>query len=631
MTSSPEGPRTPLLRWPERLATAGLQRNSPAVALAVLGTADALIWALVWPLAALATPPALRELMPLLLLSIFAQLVIGAALGMYHHRDPVGSIPELRTITLVEIGVLVVLGVASAAIGGQALVGTTLLATLLALALILALRQILHAAIAHDRRPREGARVVVVGAGALGASLVDQMLHDPSSPYLPVALVDDDRAKRRFRIHGITVMGTTADLHTVIARTGASGAVVAIAGAGPDLFERLTDQLNQSDAWLRTMPSLAEMIGRPVGVSSIRDIDVADLIGRAVSRPDPAAVRSLISGRRVLVTGAGGSIGSELSRQIHALDPASLVMLDRDESALHALSMTLYGRALLDSGEFVLADIRDLPALSAVFDEHRPEIVFHAAALKHLPMLERYPAEAWKTNVYGTLNVLEAVRAHEVEHFVNISTDKAARPTSVLGLSKRIAEGLTTAAADRTGRAYVSVRFGNVIGSRGSAIPLFAEQIRRGGPVTITHPDATRYFMTIPEACELVLFSVAVGEPGETLVLDMGSPVRIVDIVQRMMALLNRWAPIVYTGLRPGEKLSEELFTPDEQDILHTSDRVSHVRNEGIEPSTLPLPDARLGVIDAFYARALGHEIDRSPRGIVDEPFPAPTRSERSA
>lgn len=620
---SDEPPSATSARWPARLHAAGLQRNSPIVSLVVLGTCDLLIWMLAWPVAAVATAPTpgLR-IIPLVAITLIAQLAVGGLLGVYRHRDPVGSIPELRGITLAALVILVVLAGSTVMLGGRAVEGTTLLAWLLALVLIVTARQLLRVVFDLERRPRSGARVVIVGAGALGASLVEQMLQDPTSPYLPVALVDDDRAKRHFRVHGIPVRGTTDDLAATIAHTGATGAVVAISHASSELFARLSDQLAQRDAWLRTVPSLSEMIGQPVGVSSIREIDVSDLIGRAVSRPDPARVRAQLRGRRVLVTGAGGSIGSELSRQIHALDPASLVMLDRDESALHALSMTLYGRALLDSSEFVLADIRDREALAAVFDEHRPEVVFHAAALKHLPMLERYPAEAWKTNVHGTLNVVDVARAHAVEHFVNISTDKAARPTSVLGLSKRVAEGITTAAADRTGHSYVNVRFGNVIGSRGSAIPVFEEQIRNGGPVTITHPDVTRYFMTIPEACELVLYAMTVGDPGETLVLDMGSPVRILDIVQRMMTLFNRCCPIVYTGLRPGEKLSEELFTPDEQDVVRTSERISHVHNAGIEPSALPRPSSPQGEIDAFYVRAIGHEVGRAPRGVLDEPFP---------
>lgn len=594
------------VRWPAALTRRGLPRNSPVVALAVLGTVDILLWLAAWGLAALVAPHDLDGyLLAYVLVTIVVQIVAGSLLGIYRHRDPVGSVAELRALTLTVIVVFVLVEILALVLDHHLVSSFVIVALLLALVLMIFFRQAARLRFDYERRPRDAEPVVIVGAGVLGTALADQMLRDPASPYLPVAFVDDDPAKRHFRFSGVQVRGEAEELSRVIASTGATGAVVAIGQASPDLFATLSDQLADRDAWLRTIPSVSEMLGQPLGIASIRDIDVSDLIGRTVTRPDHTFAASLIRGRRVLVTGAGGSIGSELSRQIHALEPSSLVMLDRDESALHALSMSLYGRALLDTSEFVLADIRDTPALDAAFTLHRPQIVFHAAALKHLPMLERYPEEAWKSNVHGTRNVIDVARTHDVEHFVNISTDKAARPTSVLGLSKRVAEGLTTAAADDTGRAYVSVRFGNVIGSRGSAIPLFAEQIRTGGPVTVTHPDATRYFMTIPEACELVLFAVAVGAPGETLVLDMGSPVRISDIVQRMMTLYNRRCPVVYTGLRPGEKLDEELFTPSEQEVVRTSDRVSHVRNAGILEAELPTTSAQLTDIDAFYAAVL--------------------------
>lgn len=592
--------------WPSALTRRGLRRNSPLVSFAVLGLADALAWVTAWLLAAgIADDPSTAGGPLLVGTAIIVQLVAGISTGMYSHRHPIGSSGELPPIGTSAAAVLIALVVASVATGGRALEEEPVLAWLLALVLIVALRQAVRMLVAREKRPQRAAPVVIVGAGEVGPSLVEQMLRDPASPYLPIALLDDDRNKRGFRVHGVGVQGTTNDLGAVLERTGAEGAVVAIANASPALFARLSDQAAAHGAWLRTVPSISELIGEDVPLSSIREIDVADLIGRAVSRPDPAAVRSLVAGRRILVTGAGGSIGSELSRQISGLSPASLVMLDRDESALHALSMSMHGSALLDSDEFVLGDIRDRAALDAIFEVHRPQVVFHAAALKHLPVLERFPAEAWKTNVHGTANVIAAAEAIDVEHFVNISTDKAARPYSVLGRSKRIAESVTTAAADRTGRTYVSVRFGNVIGSRGSAIPAFAEQIRSGGPVTLTHPETTRYFMTIPEACELVLFAVAVGRPGETLVLDMGEPVRIADIIERMMVLFSHRVPVVHTGLRPGEKLHEELFTPDELEVVRTSERVTHVRNDGIGPGTLPAPDASPEEVDAFYRAAL--------------------------
>ncbi|MFC7376086.1 polysaccharide biosynthesis protein [Brachybacterium sp. GCM10030268] len=312
------------------------------------------------------------------------------------------------------------------------------------------------------------------------------------------------------------------------------------------------------------------------------------LNGHTTMAPDLGPVRELVAGKRVLVTGAGGSIGSELCRQLRGLDPARLSLLDRDESALHELQMSMNGAALLDTPDTVLADIRDPRALDAVFAEHRPQLVVHAAALKHLPLLQRYPREAWMTNVHGTRNVLEAATRHGAERLVNISTDKAASPTSVLGRSKRVAEALTAHYAERTGLPFVSVRFGNVLGSRGSVVPTFVEQVRRGGPLTITHPEVSRFVMTIPQASSLVLSAVTVGAPGETLVLDMGRPVRMVDVATAIAELAGVECAIVYTGLRPGEKLHEELFSEYEQLDRTEHDGISRVRCASIDPATLP-------------------------------------------
>lgn len=262
-------------------------------------------------------------------------------------------------------------------------------------------------------------------------------------------------------------------------------------------------------------------------------------------------------------------------------------MLDRDESGLHGTQMSISGHGLLDSDDVVLADIRDPQALCDIFDKRRPQVVFHAAALKHLPMLEQYPEEAWKTNVLGTLNVLDAARRTGVETFVNISTDKAANPTSVLGHSKRVAERLTAWAAAESGRTYLSVRFGNVIGSRGSMLPTFIAQIEAGGPVTVTDSRVTRYFMTIPEACQLVIQAGAIGRPGEVLILDMGKPVKILDVAERMITMSGRPVEIVFTGLREGEKLHEELIGQSEHDERPFHPQVTHTAVPVLSPDDL--------------------------------------------
>jgi FlaA1/EpsC-like NDP-sugar epimerase len=292
---------------------------------------------------------------------------------------------------------------------------------------------------------------------------------------------------------------------------------------------------------------------------------------------DVAEIADYLRDQRVLVTGAGGSIGSELCRQIAAFGPAELLMLDRDESALHAVSLSIHGEARLDLPQAVLADIRDGEALRELFLQRRPDVVFHAAALKHVNMLEQYPAEGWKTNVLGTRNVLEAATAVGVSHFINVSTDKAADPVNVLGRTKRMAERLTATYAQQNEGRFLSVRFGNVLGSRGSVLETFAAQIARGGPLTVTHPDVTRFFMTIPEAVQLVIQAGAIGNGGEALVLDMGQPVRIADVAAQLIAMDGRPINILFTGLRPGEKLHEELFGSHEQDSRPVHPLVSHV------------------------------------------------------
>lgn len=594
-------------RPPLRPTILGLKRNSPALSLIVLGGLDAILGLASWAAVALVAPAEDLSggLLVLMLVAIGSQLLLGTATGLYLRRLMIGSTSEFRLQALTVLLTLVVVLVVKTTTGSGGEFSTILGALMLALLLATTLRHLMRLYLDHRRRPRVGMPVVVVGAGLVGMNLVEQMLRDPRGAYIPVAFVDDDPAKRRFSFRGVRVQGTVDHIAQTIHSTGADGAVVAIGHSVPELYSALAEQLSETRAWIRTVPSAAEILNDTPEVSSLRDIDVTDLIGRPVAPPELTAARELLRGRRILVTGAGGSIGSELCRQIKALDPELLVMLDRDETALHELQLSMTGRGLLDSPDLVLADIRDPKALDAIFERHRPEIVFHAAALKHLPLLQSHPQEAWKTNVHGTQNVIDAAIRYRVTAFVNVSTDKAADPTSTLGTSKRIAEGLAASAAARTGVKFVSVRFGNVIGSRGSAIPAFAEQIRNGGPVTVTHPDVTRYFMTIPEASALVLFAGSVGQPGETLVLDMGQPVKIADIAQRMMALMGTVCEITYTGLRPGEKLHEVLFTPDETEVVNQHDRVFHVVNSGIDPLTLPRPDAPCELIDAFLEQAL--------------------------
>ena len=331
-------------------------------------------------------------------------------------------------------------------------------------------------------RPHGAQPALILGAGSAGTQLVANMLSDPNSPFMPVGLLDDDPAKRHLRIQGVRVLGNRTALKQAKEESDAEVLIIAIPSARSELFRDVSDSARALGLKVKVLPTLHQILNGKVGLRDLRDIDITDLLGRDPVDTDVAASAGYITGKRVLVTGAGGSIGSELCRQLVSFDPAALLMLDRDESALHALQLSIDGHGLLDTEDVILADIRDREALGAVFAKHRPQVVFHAAALKHLPMLEQYPAEAWKTNVLGTANVLEAAREAGVEVFVNISTDKAANPTSVLGYSKRIAERLTAGVAHETPGKFVSVRFGNVLGSRGSVLPAFADQIAQGGP-----------------------------------------------------------------------------------------------------------------------------------------------------
>ena len=407
-------------------------------------------------------------------------------------------------------------------------------------------------------------RVIVFGAGEGGRQVIRALVRDQASAITPVAVIDDDSRKRRLKIDGVRVLGNRNDLPKIAEVTRATTLAVAVPSADSELIQSLNRQAEDLSLDVMVLPTTSEMLGRPQG-SDLRSLDVRDLLGRRPIELDRSGIATAIQGKVVLVTGAGGSIGSELCRQIEHFGPAKLVMLDRDESALHSVQISVTGRGMLDSDDVVLADIRDEARLHEIFQNIRPQVVFHAAALKHLPLLEQYPEEAWKTNVLGTLNVLRAAHAAGVENFVNVSTDKAANPSCVLGYSKRLTERLTASFADKDQGTYVSVRFGNVLGSRGSVIAAFTSLIEKGGPVTVTHPDVERYFMLIPEACQLVLQSAAIGRDGEVMVLEMGSPVKIDDVARTLINLSGRRnIDIVYTGLRPGEKMSEELFSPGE-------------------------------------------------------------------
>jgi FlaA1/EpsC-like NDP-sugar epimerase len=524
----------------------------------------------------------------LLTLALIAQWTIGSAAKMYRGRYRVGSLDEATNLArVVSAAGLGVLGVDRVLTGPSVPLSVFLTAALLALLIGLAVRLAIRRNYERAARPDRASahRVLIFGAGEDGERLVRAMQRDPTAGYVPVALLDDDPAKRRLHICGIPVRGTRRDIDELAVRTGATLLVIAIPNPDAGLLRDIASLV--SDIGVRVLPPLNDLFRPRADLAALCDLDLLELLGRPQVDTHIDEIGGYLRNQRVLVTGAGGSIGSELCRQIHRFSPAELIMLDHDESALHAVQLSIYGCAPLDSPDVILADIRDVDAVRAAFERCRPTVVFHAAALKHLPMLEQYPLEAWKTNVLGTLHVLDAARSVGVATFVNISTDKAANPSSMLGRSKRVGERLVADAAGRVDGTYLSVRFGNVLGSRGSVLTTFAHQLTRGGPITVTHPDVTRYFMTIPEAVRLVIHAAAIGKSGQALVLDMGAQVRIADVARQLMRMAGRSAQIVYTGLRSGEKLHEELFGHGErgEQTLHPS--ISHICVPPLDPMEL--------------------------------------------
>lgn len=477
------------------------------------------------------------------------------------------------------------------------------------------------------RRPKNGSglRTVIIGAGAAGRILARDLKRTPEYGLLPIGFLDDDPTKKGAA--GLPVLGATTDLVVIAARHAADVAIVAIPSLTPGEVRRLAESASTAGVSVRYLPSFGAALERDARISDLRRLRVDRLLGRQEMRVVRTASRAVVEGKRVLVTGAGGSIGSELCRQIKAFGPAALYMLDHDESNLHRLQMQLDGQALLDNDELLIADIRDGDRIKQLCADLRFQVIFHAAAHKHLPLLEMHPCEGIKSNVLGTRHLVEAAVATGVERFILISTDKAADPISILGASKRVAELIVQAHSGGYTR-FASVRFGNVLGSRGSFLSVLSEQIENGEAVTVTHPDVTRFFMTVEEAVGLVIEAASMAELGETFVLDMGEPVRIVDLVHNYAAQFHLHEgdfEISFTGLRGGEKLNEALFSENEQRL-----RTDHPR---IWATLAAVPAVDLDtVVDQLIESAsinrsdlVRHHLAELLPGFVKSPVPMPT------
>lgn len=411
-------------------------------------------------------------------------------------------------------------------------------------------------------------RALIVGSGAAGTMIARQLKQNPDAELYPVAFIDDDCSKHKLEVLGLPVIGGQEVIEQAVKTMAISNIIIAIPSLNKKALSQIVEKCNQTKAKAQIVPMLEDLISGKVTISEVRDVQVEDLLGRETVELDTNSIAHYVAGNTILVTGAGGSIGSEVCRQVSKFSPKRMILLGHGENSIYSIEMELKSNNE-NNVEYVaeIADIQDRNKICKIMDKYKPNVVFHAAAHKHVPLMERNPEEAFKNNVIGTKNVAEAASYNGVQTFVMISTDKAVNPTSIMGATKRLAEMIIQDLDRRSTTKFVAVRFGNVLGSRGSVIPLFKEQIIRGGPVTVTHPDMVRYFMTIPEASRLVLQAGALAQGGEIFVLDMGDPVKITDLARNLIRLsgyTEEEIGIEFTGMRPGEKLFEELLNDNE-------------------------------------------------------------------
>jgi FlaA1/EpsC-like NDP-sugar epimerase len=536
-------------------------------------------------------------------LALFVALKLGSALALRLHRQSwlKLSFRDARAVTwsmmVATAAAMVVLAVFEPLVGVPPAV--PLIDGGLATLLMLTARGITR--YYDDRRRvsflpgRTQRNVLVIGAGDSGSMLVREMQRHPEAGLRPVAFLDDDRAKRGLMIGRVPVVGGMKDLAEVLEQGNVDEVLIAIPSAEGGVIRSIVERVHtlRPELVCRTIPSLSDLLSGTVSVSRVREVGIEDLLRRPAVQLDNESILNRIQDRVVMVTGAGGSIGSELVRQLCRYGPRKLILFGHGENSIYQLEREIDRRWPAVPYDSVIGAVQNVARLDHLFRVLRPDIVFHAAAHKHVPLMERNPEEAVFNNIVGSRNLVHMVLKHNVSSFVNISTDKAVNPSSVMGASKRVVELLVENASRiaQPGKTFVSVRFGNVLGSRGSAIPIFQQQIREGGPVTVTHPDMVRYFMTIPEAARLVLQAFALGRNGEIYILDMGEPVRVLDLVKDLIRLSGLEPDvdiaIVFTGIRPGEKLVEELMTDQERVGETSHDKVFVARPNLVDPDTL--------------------------------------------
>lgn len=476
------------------------------------------------------------------------------------------------------------------------------------------------------KKKRKGqTNVLIIGAGDAGEKILREVIENPGLTYRIVGFLDDDAHKQGRTVHGVPILGTTEEIRTWVEELSVETVFIAVPSASGKQMKKIVGGCEQARVDFKTLPGLGEIMDGKVSVNSLRDVDFEDLLGREPINLNVGSISGYLQGRTVFVSGAGGSIGSELSRQITSFNPNKLILVDASELNLFTIRTELEQTIGPEQCLVFLGQIQDKRLMEEIFAEHNPEVVFHAAAYKHVPMLEHNPGQAVINNILGSLHLMQTALDFAVERFVVVSTDKAVRPTNIMGASKRITE-LLMHGLNQGPTKFLAVRFGNVVGSSGSVIPVFKKQIAQGGPVRVTHPEITRYFMTIPEACQLIIQAGAIGDGGEIFILDMGTTVNIADMARDLIRLLGKEPDedieIVYTGLRPGEKLYEELHSPDEELTRTRHEKIMAIKPQPNHLSTAADPERLLQQIEELFAlsrTSQGQGIRDKLREIVPE------------